>query len=119
MHCEYKKVVEGTVPLNEAGDSVTKLSLSNKKNSIFIENIETYWIYFAVKQIWKQLRQDYEDTPAIFLVWILFHSKIDDTFINNVKQSGAGVKDEFSPCLLHEITQEPVQVFKTRMDHFE
>jgi hypothetical protein len=49
MHCEYKdirdikssKVVEGTVPLNEAGDSVTKLSLSNKKNSIFIENIET------------------------------------------------------------------------------
>ncbi len=42
MHCEYKgigdikssKVVEGTVPLNEAGDSVTKLSLSNK-NSYF------------------------------------------------------------------------------------
>jgi hypothetical protein len=60
------------VPLNEKGDSIAKVSLSNKKTCLFIDNIDVLidFVFSSpedidMRNIWRMMMQDYRDTMAI------------------------------------------------------
>jgi hypothetical protein len=93
------------VPVNEAGDAVTKVSLSNKKTRLFVDNIDSLidQIFSSpadteLKQIWKQMLQDYRDALTILRQpqeytdddIAVFQDKIDSFFTAYVERSGAG-----------------------------
>jgi hypothetical protein len=92
------------VPLNEAGDSVNKVSFSNKKTRLFIDNISHLvdWIFSSpedaeLRDIWRKLLSDYRDALLILRQpqeytdndIEEFQSKIDDFFTAYVETSGA------------------------------
>jgi hypothetical protein len=92
------------VPLNDAGDSVNKVSFSNKKTRLFIDNINILvdYVFSAPedserKEIWRKMLQDYRDALIILRQpqeytdedIATFQAKIDDFFTAYVETSGA------------------------------
>jgi len=93
------------VPLNEKGDSIAKVSLSNNKTRIFLDNI-LHLVDFVfsspedseMKIIWQTMIQDYCDAMAILRKRSEysdsdikeFQIKIDKFFAACVETSGAG-----------------------------
>jgi hypothetical protein len=88
------------VPINEAGDAVTKVSLSNKKTRLFSDNIDVLIDYVFSSpqdserhQIWKKIIQDYRKALTILRqpneysddAINMFQSKIDDFFTAYIK----------------------------------
>jgi hypothetical protein len=60
------------VPVNEAGDSVMKVKLSNKRKCLFVDNLDFLvdHIFSSPRQeerkrIWKQMLQDYREAMII------------------------------------------------------
>jgi hypothetical protein len=93
------------VPVNDAGDAVTKVSLSNKKTRLFVDNLDELIqhifsnpIHEERKQIWKRMVQNYREAMVILRQpgeytdddINNFQTKIDDFFTAYVETSGAG-----------------------------
>jgi hypothetical protein len=93
------------LPLNLKGDSVCKVSLTNNKAWLFVDNIDALVnrVFSAPqhkqrKQIWLQLITNYRN--AIRILWkrsayteddiCEFQLKINDFFVAHVEESGAG-----------------------------
>jgi len=91
------------VPLNEKGDCINKVSFSNSKTRLFIDNLHVLISYvFSApadeqqKEIWLKLVGDYREA----MKWSEyteqdinnFQLKIDDFFRAYVEQSGAGTE---------------------------
>lgn len=92
------------VPLNDAGDAVNKVSLSNKKTRLFIDNIIPLVEYIfqapedvEVREIWRSMIIDYRDALMILRQSSEysddeitdFQEKIDRFFYNYLENSGA------------------------------
>lgn len=92
------------VPMNEAGDAINKVSFSNKKTRLFIDNIFHLVDYIfsspedvEPRDIWRKMLQDYRDALLILRQpqeytdndIETFQSKIDDFFTAYVETSGA------------------------------
>jgi hypothetical protein len=61
------------VPLNEKGDSIAKVSLSNKKTCLFIDNIDVLidFVFSSpedidMRNIWRKMMQDYRGAWPFF-----------------------------------------------------
>jgi hypothetical protein len=93
------------VPLNEKGDSIAKVSLSNAKTRIFIENIlQLIDFVFSspedndMKTVWRTMLQDYSDAMSILRKQSEYTDSdikefqliIDNFFAAYVERSGAG-----------------------------
>jgi hypothetical protein len=93
------------VPLSQKNDSVVKVSFSNKKTRLFMDNITHLVDYIfssaddaEMKAIWRKMIQDYSDAMKILRKRSEyteddiknFQLKIDDFFAAYVEQSGAG-----------------------------
>jgi hypothetical protein len=93
------------LPMSIKGDAVSKVSFSNKKTRLVVDNL-THLISFTFaddcdedkRQIWMRLIQDYRDAMKILRKRsdysdeeiVLFQKKIYNFFIALVEQSGAG-----------------------------
>ncbi len=92
-------------PLNDAGDSVSKVSFSNKKTRLIIDNIFCLVDYIfsreedaELRNIWRQMIGDYRDAllilrqPQEYTDEDIqnFQNKIDDFYAAYVETSGAG-----------------------------
>jgi hypothetical protein len=95
------------VPLNEKGDSITKVSFSNKKTCLFIDNIDVLidFIFSSpedidMRNIWWMMMQDYRGAMAILWKWSEysvndlkeFQLKIDAFFAAYVERSGGAIE---------------------------
>ena len=84
------------VPINDSGDSVVKVSLSNKKTRTFVDNLDflVEQIFSSPeneerKRIWKELLQNYREAMIILRQQQeytdddikTFQTKIDDFFL--------------------------------------
>ncbi len=93
------------LPLNEKGDTICKVSLTNNKARLFLDNIEAlvHHIFSAPihdqrKQIWLKLISDYRDAMRILQKRSEyteedineFQLKVTDFFTAFVEESGAG-----------------------------
>ncbi len=91
--------------MGQKNDSITKVSFSNKKNRLFIDNISHLIDYtfsspddIEMKGIWHQMMMDYGDAMKFLRKCsdytkddiTSFQLKIDDFFKAYVGQSGAG-----------------------------
>jgi hypothetical protein len=91
--------------LNQKGDTVCKVSLTNNKAQLFVDNINVlvHHVFSALaddqcKQIWLRLIDDYRQ--AMRILWKRreysecdiheFQSKNNDFFVAHVEESGAG-----------------------------
>jgi hypothetical protein len=110
------------VPLSIKGDSVTKVSFSNKKTRLFVDNI-TYLIDYVfssievveLKGIWRKMINDYSDAMKIIRKCseysaedtTTFQRKIDDFLTAYVEASGAYAWQR-APCILYENSWKPL-----------
>ena len=93
------------LPLNQKGDTVCKVSLTNNKARLFVDNIDVllYQVFSAPadeqrKQIWLKLIDDYRQAMRILRKRSEyterdiadFQLKINDFFVAYVEESGAG-----------------------------
>jgi len=93
------------VPLNEAGDSVNKVTFSNQKTRLFVDNIFDLIDYIflrdedaELRNIWRKMITDYRDALIILRQREeytdqdieTFQAKMDDFFVAYVEKSGAG-----------------------------
>jgi hypothetical protein len=93
------------VPLNDKGDAINKVSLSNKKTRQFIDSMDELVNHiFSLddhveeREVWKNMLQDYRD--AMEILWQPndysdddikeFQMKIDSFYLAYIETSGAG-----------------------------
>jgi hypothetical protein len=82
------------LPLNQKGDTICKVLLTNNKEWLFVDNIDVLvnHVFSAPineqhKQIWLKLVSDYRD--AMRILWKRIQLKMNDFFVAYVEESGA------------------------------
>jgi hypothetical protein len=84
------------VPLNEAGDAINKVSFSNKKTRLFIDNIFHLVDYIfsspedaELRDIWRKMLQDYRDALLILQQLQEYTDNDIETFQSKIAGGGS------------------------------